>query len=74
MKILIVDDDGFAVLEALRADVSERFLLILVLTAHITEDAKARALDRWRHWFPGQVCQPSGSAVANSQFAGNSTF
>jgi len=37
--------DGFAVLEALRSDASERFLPIVVLTADITEEAKARALD-----------------------------
>src|SRR2546423_13883406 len=37
--------DGFAVLEALRAEPSERFLPIVVLTADISEEAKARALD-----------------------------
>jgi putative two-component system response regulator len=37
--------DGFAVLEALRSDVSESFLPIVVLTADITEEAKARALE-----------------------------
>jgi len=37
--------DGFAVLEGLRSDGSETFLPIVVLTADITEEAKARALD-----------------------------
>ena len=37
--------DGFAVLEALREDGSERFLPIVVLTADMTEEAKARALE-----------------------------
>src|SRR5207245_3408818 len=37
--------DGFAVLEALRSDASERFLPIVVLTADISEEAKARALE-----------------------------
>jgi len=37
--------DGFAVLEALRADAPETFLPIVVLTADVTEDAKARALE-----------------------------
>ena len=37
--------DGFAVLEALRSDGSETFLPIVVLTADITEETKARALD-----------------------------
>jgi putative two-component system response regulator len=37
--------DGFAVLEILRADVSERFLPIIVLTGDTTEETKARALE-----------------------------
>src|SRR6266581_5122532 len=37
--------DGFAVLEVLRSDASESFLPIVVLTADITEEAKARALE-----------------------------
>src|SRR5256885_6136887 len=45
LDLIMPEVDGFAVLEALRADVSERFLPIVVLTADITEDAKARALE-----------------------------
>ncbi|HEY6071468.1 MAG TPA: response regulator [Chthoniobacterales bacterium] len=37
--------DGFEILEALRSEVSERFLPIVILTADITEEAKARALE-----------------------------
>jgi len=37
--------DGFALLEALRADATETFLPIVILTADITEEAKARALE-----------------------------
>ena len=37
--------DGFAILEALRSDVSERFLPIVVLTGDTTEETKARALE-----------------------------
>jgi PleD family two-component response regulator len=36
--------DGFAVLEAMRAELSERFFPIVVLTADITEEARERAL------------------------------
>lgn len=39
------DMDGFAVLEALRTDTSERFLPIVVLTADLGEDTKAHALE-----------------------------
>ncbi len=45
LDLIMPDLDGFAVLEALRADISERFLPIVVLTADITEEAKARALE-----------------------------
>src|SRR5258708_9919348 len=45
LDLIMPDLDGFAVLEALRSDASERFLPIVVLTADITEEAKARALD-----------------------------
>ena len=37
--------DGFELLEALRADAFETFLPIVILTADITEEAKARALE-----------------------------
>ena len=37
--------DGFAVLEILRAEVSERFLPIVVLTGDAGEETKARALE-----------------------------
>jgi PleD family two-component response regulator len=45
LDLIMPEMDGFAVLEALRADISERFLPIVVLTADITEEAKARALE-----------------------------
>jgi PleD family two-component response regulator len=45
LDLIMPDMDGFAVLEGLRADASERFLPIVVLTADISEEAKARALD-----------------------------
>src|SRR6202011_5410979 len=45
LDLIMPNLDGFAVLEALRSDASERFLPIVVLTADITEEAKARALD-----------------------------
>src|SRR5947209_15400512 len=45
LDLIMPGVDGFAVLEALRVDVSERFLPIVVLTADITEEAKARALE-----------------------------
>src|SRR6266550_2191951 len=37
--------DGFAILEALRSDAPETFLPIVVLTADLTEEARARALE-----------------------------
>ena len=45
LDLIMPEVDGFAVLEGLRSDVSESFLPIVVLTADITEDAKARALE-----------------------------
>jgi putative two-component system response regulator len=37
--------DGFAILETLRSEVSERFLPIVILTADMSEETKARALE-----------------------------
>ena len=45
LDLIMPEMDGFAILEALRSDVSERFLPIVILTADITEEAKARALE-----------------------------
>src|SRR5260370_42674132 len=45
LDLIMPEVDGFAVLEALRSDVSESLLPIVVLTADITEEAKARALE-----------------------------
>jgi len=45
LDLIMPEVDGFAVLEALRSDASESFLPIVVLTADITEEAKARALE-----------------------------
>src|SRR5437016_647116 len=45
LDLIMPEVDGFALLEALRADPSESFLPIVVLTADITEEAKARALE-----------------------------
>jgi PleD family two-component response regulator len=45
LDLIMPEMDGFAVLEALRAEASERFLPIVILTADITEEAKARALE-----------------------------
>jgi PleD family two-component response regulator len=45
LDLIMPEMDGFAILEALRADASERFLPIVILTADITEEAKARALE-----------------------------
>src|SRR5947208_16657802 len=45
LDLIMPEVDGFAVLEALREDGSERFLPIVVLTADITEEARARALE-----------------------------
>src|SRR5207302_8618470 len=45
LDLIMPEMDGFAILEALRSDGSERFLPIVILTADVTEEAKARALD-----------------------------
>ena len=45
LDLIMPEIDGFAVLEAVRSDISESFLPIVVLTADITEEAKARALE-----------------------------
>jgi PleD family two-component response regulator len=44
LDLIMPEVDGFAILEALRVDTSERFLPVVVLTADATEEAKARAL------------------------------
>src|SRR5690348_3360183 len=38
LDLIMPNVDGFAILETLRSDVSERFLPIVVLTADITEE------------------------------------
>src|SRR6266478_3908879 len=45
LDLIMPDVDGFAVLETLRSEISERFLPIVVLTADNSEEAKARALE-----------------------------
>jgi putative two-component system response regulator len=45
LDLIMPEVDGFAVLETLRADVTERFLPIVVLTGDTTEETKARALE-----------------------------
>src|SRR5438046_7766515 len=45
LDLIMPEVDGFAILEALRSDASERFLPIVILTADITEEAKGRALE-----------------------------
>src|SRR2546430_4953534 len=45
LDLIMPEVDGLAVLEALRSDVSERFLPIVVLTADTTEETKGRALE-----------------------------
>lgn len=45
LDLIMPDVDGFSLLEALRSDASETFLPIVVLTAHVSEEAKARALE-----------------------------
>src|SRR6266852_1183442 len=45
LDIIMPDVDGFSLLEALRSDASETFLPIVVLTADVSEEAKARALE-----------------------------
>lgn len=45
LDLIMPEIDGYAILEGLRADVSERFLPVVVLTADISEEARARALE-----------------------------
>jgi PleD family two-component response regulator len=45
LDLIMPEVDGFAVLEAVRADASEGFLPIVILTADSTEESKARALE-----------------------------
>src|SRR6266849_6043271 len=45
LDLIMPEVDGFAILEALRSDASERFLPIVVSTGDVGEDAKARALE-----------------------------
>ena len=45
LDLIMPDVDGFAILEALRANAAEDFLPIVVLTADTTEESRARALD-----------------------------
>jgi putative two-component system response regulator len=45
LDLIMPEVDGFAVLEALRSEISENFLPIVVLTADVSEEAKARALE-----------------------------
>src|SRR6266487_3766193 len=44
LELIMPEMDGFAILEALRPDAPESFLPIVVLTADVSEEAKARAL------------------------------
>src|SRR5947209_1135543 len=45
LDLIMPEVDGYAILEALRADAAEDFLPIVVLTGDTTEEAKARALE-----------------------------
>src|ERR1700747_3410285 len=45
LDLIMPEVDGFAILEALRADAAEDFLPIVVLTGATTEESKARALE-----------------------------
>jgi putative two-component system response regulator len=45
LDLIMPEVDGFAILEALRADAAEDFLPIVVLTGDTTEESKARALE-----------------------------
>jgi putative two-component system response regulator len=45
LDLMMPAPDGFAVLESLRADASEMFLPIVVLTADTNEESKRRALE-----------------------------
>jgi len=45
LDLIMPEMDGFAILEALRSDASERFLPVVILTGDMSEEAKARALE-----------------------------
>lgn len=45
LDLIMPKVDGFSLLESLRSGVSETFVPIVVLTADVTEEAKARALE-----------------------------
>jgi PleD family two-component response regulator len=45
LDLIMPEVDGFAILEALRADGAEDFLPIVVLTADTSEESKSRALE-----------------------------
>ena len=45
LDLMMPEVDGYAILEALRTDVSERFLPVVILTGDITEEARGRALE-----------------------------
>lgn len=45
LDLIMPEVDGFTILESLRSEVSERFLPVVILTADISEEAKARALE-----------------------------
>jgi len=45
LDLVMPEVDGFAILEALRADAAEDFLPIVVLTGDTAEESKARALE-----------------------------
>ncbi|HEV3243218.1 MAG TPA: response regulator [Chthoniobacterales bacterium] len=45
LDLMMPPPDGFAILESLRADASEMFLPVVVLTADTNEESKRRALD-----------------------------
>src|SRR3989440_2222907 len=45
LDLIMPELDGFTLLDAFRSDAPETFLPIVVLTADITEEAKARALE-----------------------------
>ena len=45
LDLIMPEVDGFSVLEAVRAEADESFFPIVVLTADLTEESKARALE-----------------------------
>jgi len=45
LDLIMPEVDGFAILEALRADAAEDFLPIVVLTGDTAEESKSRALE-----------------------------